>query len=186
VLDRSFNVYIGSAFRRADWEAVGGFDESFTHCEDLDLWVRLMSLGGHARYVNAVLGEYRVRPGSLSGDATKMIRGNLRVYEKALASLGEGPEAGIVHRMIADNHAQLAFEEAALQVAEGDTRRGLPALRAAYRGRGGWVWNLAFVLWRLFPQAAPPLIRWRRRRHSRGSAAAEVPSLREAQARPRP
>jgi hypothetical protein len=56
VLDRSFNVYIGTTFRRAD----------FTHrrlrrnhgaVEDLDLWVRLMMLGGRAYYANAVLGE---------------------------------------------------------------------------------------------------------------------------------
>src|SRR5690606_17855060 len=67
VLDRSCNVYIGSIFRRADFERAGGFDESFSHCEDFDFWVRLMMLGGHARYVDAVLGEYRVRPGSLSG-----------------------------------------------------------------------------------------------------------------------
>ncbi len=46
VLDRSFNVYIGSTFRRADFDRVGGFDEAMTHCEDFDFWVRLLLLAG--------------------------------------------------------------------------------------------------------------------------------------------
>ena len=177
VLDRGFGVYIGTAFRRDDFERIGGFDESMTHAEDFDLWVRLLLLGGHARYVDEVLGEYRVRPSSASASAAKMIQGNLRVYEKALAHLGEGPEAGIAHRMIAENHAELAFEEAAAQVADGDVARGLPALRAARRGRGGAVWLAAFLLWRLAPGLAPPMMRRRRRNNARGFADTFVPSL---------
>jgi len=177
VLDRGFGVYIGSTFRRADFDRVGGFDESMTHAEDFDLWVRLLLLGGHARYVDQVLGEYRVRPSSASASAAKMIRGNLCVYEKALAHLGEGPEAGIAHRMIAENHAELAFEEAVTQVAEGDVARGLPALRAARRGRGGAVWLAAFVLWRIAPGLAPPMMRRRRRNNSRGFGGTLVPAL---------
>src|SRR6478609_2284859 len=173
VLDRSFGVYIGTTFRRADFDRVGGFDESMTHAEDFDLWVRLVLLGGHARYVDAVLGEYRVRPSSASASAAKMIRGNMRVYEKALAQLGEGPEAGIAHRMIAENHAELAFEEAVTQVAEGDVARGLPARR----GRGGAVWQAAFLLWRIAPGLAPAMMRRRRRNNSRGFADKVVPPL---------
>ena len=182
VLDRSFGVYIGSTFRRADFDRLGGFDESMTHAEDFDLWVRLLLDGGHARYVDAVLGEYRVRPSSASASAAKMIRGNLKVYEKALARLGEGPEAGVAHRMIAENHAQLAFEEAVTQVAEGDIVRGLPALRAAQRGRGGVVWLAAFALWRIAPGLAPPMMRRRRRNNSRGYRDRLVPPLAAASA----
>ncbi len=177
VLDRSFAVYIGSAFRRADFERVGGFDESMTHAEDFDLWVRLLLDGGHARWVDQVLAEYRVRPNSASASGTRMIRGNLRVYEKALEHLGGGPEAGIAHRMIAENHAELAFEEAVSQVAAGDVARGLPALRAARRGRGGLVWTAAFALWRVVPPLAPPMLRWRQRENSRGGSVTFVPAL---------
>lgn len=177
VLDRSFGVYIGTTFRRADFERVGGFDETMTHAEDFDFWVRLLLQGGHARYIDEVLGEYRVRASSASASAARMIEGNLKVYKKVLARLGEGPEAGIAHRMIAENHAALAFEQAVTQVAEGDVAHGLPALRAVWRGRGGPVWSLAFALWRLFPLLAPPMMRWRRRANSRGSAASEIPPL---------
>lgn len=177
VLARSFNVYIGSTFRRADFDRVGGFDESLSHCEDFDFWVRLLLLGGYARYVDEVLGEYRVRPGSLSGDAAKMIQGNLKVYQRVLARLGESPEAVIARRMMAENQAALAFEQAVSQVAEGDVAQGLPALRAAWRGRGGPLWMLAFLLWRVLPGLAPPMMRRRQRRNSRGGAAVEVPPL---------
>jgi glycosyltransferase involved in cell wall biosynthesis len=74
VLDRSFNVYIGSTFRRSDWQAIGGFDTAMTHSEDFDFWVRLVMLGGHARYIDAVLGEYRIRPGSASASGARMIQ----------------------------------------------------------------------------------------------------------------
>jgi hypothetical protein len=182
VLDRSFKVYIGASFRRADFDRVGGFDETMTHAEDFDFWVRLLLDGGHARYIDEVLGEYRVRPNSASASAARMIAGNLRVYEKAITHLGEGPEAGVAHRMIADNHAALAFEEAMNQVAEGDTARGLAALRAARRGQGGLVWALAFWLWRPFPQLAPPMMRWRRKSNARGRGTASVPALSMRQA----
>jgi glycosyltransferase involved in cell wall biosynthesis len=177
VLDRSFNVYIGSTFRHADWQAVGGFDVDMTHSEDLDFWVRLLLLGGHARYIDAVLGEYRIRPGSASASGANMIRGNMRVYEKVLARRGEGPEAGIAHRMISQNHAQLAFEEALAQVADGDLARGLPALRKAHRGEGSLAWTTAFALWRMAPALAPPMMRWRARRNARGQSPVAVPAL---------
>src|SRR3546814_11336191 len=64
-----------------------------THAEDLDLWVRLLLNGGHARYVDTVLGDYRVRPASASRSLLRMIRGNIRVYDKIVAARPEGEEA---------------------------------------------------------------------------------------------
>jgi len=122
-----------------------------------------------------VLGEYRVRPGSLSGEAARMIRGNLRVYDKALAALDDRSEAEVARRMIVENRQQLAIAEAFRQVAEGDVEHGLPALRAVWRG--GLRWTLAFLLWRVAPSLAPPMLRWREQRHSRGSGDTHVPPL---------
>jgi len=181
VLDRSFNVYIGSTFRRTDWERIGGFDETMTHCEDFDFWVRLLQLGGRALYIDEVLGEYRVRPGSASGALEKMIRGNLTVYHKALAALQGKPEAALAQRMLAQTQADLAFEQAMSVVAVGDTASGLPTIRSDRRHTGGPVWALAFALWRMFPALAPPMIRWRRRSHARGSGSRLVPPLHDRQ-----
>jgi glycosyltransferase involved in cell wall biosynthesis len=174
VLDRSFNVYIGTTFRRADFDAVGGFDEAMAHSEDLDLWVRLMLLGGKAHYIDEVLGDYRVRPGSASGSAVRMLLGNVRVYDKAIAALDGRAEAAIARRILADNRRKLAFEYAVDRVIEGDVRRGLAELRAASGELGGPVWSLAFLSWRAFPWLAAPMLAWRRRAHSRG---AQQPSL---------
>lgn len=169
VLDRSFGVYIGTTFRRADFERVGGFDESMAQAEDFDLWVRLMQLGGYAVYLDQVLGDYRVRPGSASASAERMLLGNIRVYEKARAALGGRPEGALAERLIAENRAALAFEHAIDRIIDGDTRRGLAELRAASGRVGGPVWRAAFAAWRAFPGLARPMLRWRRRAHRRGN-----------------
>lgn len=170
VLDRSFNVYIGSTFRKADFEACGGFDEAMTHAEDFDLWVRLMMLGGHALYLDEVLGDYRIRSGSASSDAGRMARGNIRVYRKAAATLGGGcSEAGLAERLIEENERVLAFEEAVDRIVAGDSRSGLAALRARRAQMAGPGWKWAFRLWTLCPGLAAPMLQWRRRAHKRGS-----------------
>ena len=167
VLDRSFGVYIGTTFRRADFDEIGGFDESMSHAEDFDLWVRLMQLGGHAYYIDEVLGEYRIRANSASASNQKMLLGNIRVYEKALAGLGQRPEAAVASRLLAENRKALAFEHAVDRVIDGDTQAGIAQLET-HGELGGAVWKVARFAWRLFPGLARPLLQWRRMTHSRG------------------
>ena len=175
VLDRSFGVYIGTTFRRADFAQIGGFDESMAQSEDFDLWVRLMLLGGHAAYVNEVLGHYRVRVGSASSNGGRMLLGNIKVYEKARAGLApDRPEHALTDRLIADSLAALRFEHAIDRVIDGDTPRGLSELRAARHQVTGLVWRASYATWRLFPQLARPMLRWRRRAHSRGAQRASL------------
>lgn len=168
-LDRSFGIYIGSTFRRSDWERIGGFDPAFSHCEDFDIWVRLLMLGGRAHYVDQVLGEYRVRAASSSADAGRMLLGNLRVYEKAQRSLPpDAPEQAMVARLIEMTREALAFEHAIDRVVAGDTAGGLADLGRLRSRVAGPVWTASFALWRIAPALARPMLRWRRRRHSRG------------------
>lgn len=183
VLDRSFNVYIGTTFRRADFDRVSGFDTDMAQSEDFDLWVRLMMLGGKARYIDEVLGEYRVRPGSASANAGRMLLGNIRVYEKARAMLAvDAPERALLDRLLAESQSALAFEHAIDCIVDGDTRRGLSALRATSGQVDGPVWRAAFALWQLFPALARPMLRWRRRAHSRGAVGgATFPSFLESE-----
>jgi glycosyltransferase involved in cell wall biosynthesis len=177
VLDRRFAVYIGSAFRRADWERAGGFDETMTHCEDFDFWVRLLLLGGHALYLDEVLGEYRVRPASASASGEKMIRGLLRTYEKVLPQLGDRPEAAIVRAMIERKTDELEFERAVDRVLTGDTAAGLASLTHARGGDGGLAWPAALALWKLCPALAAPMLRRRRQAYSRRTAERQVAPL---------
>jgi hypothetical protein len=182
VLDRSFKIYIGSAFRRADWERVGGFDETMTHCEDFDLWIRLLLSGGHALYIDEVLGEYRVRPSSASASGEKMNRGVLHAYNKALPHLAGRPEAAIALAMIVRNEGELEFEWAVDRVLAGDARGALAALRHARGDESGVVWPVALTLWDLFPSLAAPMLRWRRYAHSRHAVGRQLAPLDQTKA----
>lgn len=178
VLDRSFGVYIGTTFRRSEYDRTPGFDTTFTHCEDLDMWVQLMQLGGRAGYIDEVLGEYRVRVDSASASREKMLRGNLRVYEKALTTLpADSPELELTHRLARDTQAAIDFEHAMDRVIDGDTAAGLAALRAVKSQVAGPVWSLSFALWSLFPSLARPMLAWRRRKHSRGGSESGLKSV---------
>lgn len=169
VLDRSFGIHICSTFRRTDWERVGGFDVSLRQCEDFDLWVRLLLSGGRVHYVDRVLCDYRIRAGSASADAHKMLLGNLQVYEKAQRLLpAEAAEQPLLRELIAATRAALAFELAINRVVEGDAAGGLAALARCRDQVTGPVWAASFMLWQLAPRLAPPMLRWRRQRHSRG------------------
>lgn len=178
VLDRSFGVYIGTTFRRADFDQVGGFDTSMAQSEDFDLWVRLMTPGGHAHYVDRVMGEYRVRPNSASAHAGRMLMGNIRVYEKARAALpADAPEQALLTSLIEDSEEALAFEHAIDRVVDGDTARGLAELRKVKSRVGGVVWAFSFALWRICPGLARPMLAWRRRAHSRGNESGGIGAL---------
>ncbi|MCB2066512.1 MAG: glycosyltransferase family 2 protein [Erythrobacter sp.] len=174
VLDRSFGVYIGSTFRRADFDATGGFDTSMTHAEDFDLWVRLMLLGGHARFVDEVLGDYRVRSQSASASSQKMLQGNIRTFEKALEKLPpDSPAAEVARAMIASNARELRIEIAIDRVIDGDLG-ALAELRESSEGRLAPVWRASFLLWRFVPWLAPTMLAHRRKNHARGAGAPDA------------
>jgi len=54
-------------FRRSRYEAVGGYRAEFYFAQDCDLWFRLGE-NGRLGYVPQVLYQYRVSPGSVSGN----------------------------------------------------------------------------------------------------------------------
>ena len=170
VLDRSFSVYIGTTFRRADFAAAGGFDPNMSHAEDLDLWVRLLELGGSAWYVDCVLGDYRVRPHSASANPVRLLEGNMKVYLKAQQRLpARHPVQGIITAMIGETQQALDFEHALLRIAGGEIARGLTELRAVRSQVQGPVWTLSFALWRIIPTLARPMLGWRQRKMARGT-----------------
>jgi glycosyltransferase involved in cell wall biosynthesis len=55
----------GSLFRRRDFDAIGGLNESLKWAFDLDLFLRLQSRG-KLRFIREVLAEFRWHQGSLS------------------------------------------------------------------------------------------------------------------------
>jgi glycosyltransferase involved in cell wall biosynthesis len=167
VLDRSFNVYCGTTFRRTGFERVGGFDVEMRGSEDLDFWVRLLIDGGHAIYVDQVLGEYRVRPQSASVDRLLLLEGAHRVCTKARAALGNRPEAALAERLAAQLAAEIEFERGIWQVVNGEVRTGIRRLSASLPDRMSPIWRLALKVWAILPFLAPPMLRQRQRRHAR-------------------
>jgi glycosyltransferase involved in cell wall biosynthesis len=107
----NFIPAIAPLVRRTALEVAGGFDERLTALEDWDMWLRL-SLIAEARYTPAVLVTYRIRPGGMSEDRTRMDRSRFLVLDKinrtrpvALESLGN-----VGRRIIADTHNWLGKE----------------------------------------------------------------------------
>ncbi len=174
VLDRSFNVYIGSSFRRADFNRIGGFDPDLAHSEDFDFWVRLMRLGGHATYIDEILGDYRIRRGSASSDTPRMYRGMIRVYSKLLEDNLERPEADLVRRLIADNESHLRIQETIDEVLNGDQYAGLEKLRGDEVLQQSRLWRSSFLLWRVAPGLARPMLAWRKQVHTRGTTIVSI------------
>ena len=62
---------------------VGGFDPSFTTCEDWDLWLRLAQQGVRPEPVDAVVAEYVVRGDSASMAPHQLLSDGLRVIAGA-------------------------------------------------------------------------------------------------------
>ena len=175
VIDRSFSVYIGTTFRRSDFDAVGGFDPSMSHAEDLDLWVRLLELGGTALYVDRALAEYRVRLHSASANSLLLLQGCVKVYLKAQQRLpADHPAQAVIAAMLAETRHALDFEHALLRIDGGEIARGLAELRTVRGQVHGPVWSLSFALWRVLPGLARPMLAWRRQAMARG---AKRPSL---------
>ncbi len=74
-------------FSRLAVQTVGGFDPQFTGlgCEDRDLWLRILERF-RARYIDVVAAHYRMTPGSMSADHTKMAAARQRLMCKVALS----------------------------------------------------------------------------------------------------
>lgn len=88
VLERIFreNAYVagsGSSVlaRREAFAHVGGFDETLSSLEDIDMWMRLASVGEYA-CINALLTVIEKRADSMSGNLDVMRSAAIRVMHK--------------------------------------------------------------------------------------------------------
>jgi GT2 family glycosyltransferase len=74
----------GPTIRRTALERVGGYDESISHGEDWELWLRLANSGFEGVRVEGPLTIYRTRPGSHSTDRAAMAVAPAMVYRAVL------------------------------------------------------------------------------------------------------
>jgi GT2 family glycosyltransferase len=78
--------------RRTALEQVGGYDESISHGEDWELWLRLANSGFEAVRVAGPLTIYRNRPGSHSADQAAMAVAPAVVYRTVLERHPASPQ----------------------------------------------------------------------------------------------
>jgi glycosyltransferase involved in cell wall biosynthesis len=83
ILERCF-IAPPWSLRRSRFLAVGGFDETLSHAEDWELFVRMIRSGSRAGLVDQALARYRLQRGSLSNQPVGLIRGRLEVFERSL------------------------------------------------------------------------------------------------------
>ena len=101
----NFIPAIAPLIRRTALDSAGAFDDRLTALEDWDLWLRL-SLVAEARYSPAVLVRYRVHPGGMSEDRSRMDRNRFRVLDKLCRARAAAVESlgAVGRRIIADTH----------------------------------------------------------------------------------
>jgi hypothetical protein len=71
--------------RREPVESARGFDERLTSAEDWDLWLRVSRRGVLWACVDRPLADYRIRPGSMHQNPTRMAENRVAVLEKVFA-----------------------------------------------------------------------------------------------------
>lgn len=64
LLARKNMIPATALYRKADWEACGGYCEEEIYREDWDFWLSIMELGGTFHKINEILFYYRITPGS--------------------------------------------------------------------------------------------------------------------------
>lgn len=94
----------GVTARKSALVAVGGFDESLTNGDDLDLWFRLTRIHP-VGFLPQPLFRYRIWPGSISHSAP--IRG-ARLYENRIRSVQKQLDAGVPRDVLAPARQLLA------------------------------------------------------------------------------
>ncbi len=118
--------------RRETILKAGLFDESFWHCEDFDLWLRIAFSGARMACWNEILATHHVRAGSLSATPQSMRKGRKRAYEKALAMLGISDEQRATAARMRDRWgAEIELEDGKDLLLQGKYREARARMRSA-------------------------------------------------------
>jgi glycosyltransferase involved in cell wall biosynthesis len=94
-------IFSCSMFRRDDWAAVGGYDETMRRGrEDHDFWLRIISLGREVRRLEGRYFHYRIRSSSMNHGYTRdeYVQIYAQIFRNNIGLYAEHPEALIRHR----------------------------------------------------------------------------------------
>lgn len=74
-------IFVTALFRKADWQAVGGFDEKLRHgVEDYDFWVKMVAAGRQVVQLDEYLFNYRVQEKSRTTRFQDGLDGKVATY----------------------------------------------------------------------------------------------------------
>ena len=94
-------IFSCAMFRRDDWVAVGGYDETMRRGrEDHDFWLRIISLGRGVRRLEGRYFHYRIRSSSMNHGYTReeYVQVYAQIFRNNVGLYAEHPEALIRHR----------------------------------------------------------------------------------------
>lgn len=131
-------------------EEAGGFDESFTHCQDYELWMRLAEIAP-VHVTAAALTCIRVHERHLQSDRVAVHEAWVRLFARRAAAARD-PRIAALCRAQRDEHRLLLVHAAN---ARGDTARALRALAdaaAACWRRPAFWWAMGRAVLAPFPR----------------------------------
>ena len=114
------------AVRRARAIDAGLLDTSMESASDWDLFIRLILDGARAGLVPEPLSVYRLRPGSITSQRTRLLGGRIVALRKALARDDlDARERAVAQETLREQELELALEEARAGLRSGapDARR---------------------------------------------------------------
>jgi hypothetical protein len=105
----NFVLTSSTLVRRAALERLGGFDETLSHAEDVDLWIRL-SRGGLATGSHRPLVRYRARESGLSAQTERRNQGAATMFSRLAADPTLDPQLRrAARRRVSQHHYRLAL-----------------------------------------------------------------------------
>ena len=174
ILQRSFVANI-AAVRRARFLDIGGFDESIPWCDDWDFWLRLILNGSRAGCVDEPLAEYTVRSESVSAYRRDVLRGSVRLLEKAEVEQNLRPhERGDLVLSLAEKRRELVRLELQEALARRDPDARRRALAVAFDSGYGTLTRFKMAASAVAPGLARRLLRRRNERAWVGAGGAKV------------
>lgn len=138
--------------RREAIAEAGGWDETSRHSEDYDLWLRIAAGQGKLKRQSQVVARYRVSPGSLSKNESRMIEGRIHAFVK----LSNNPAlprtlVPLVEERIEAANGDLAFLRGKQAFREGNARQAAALLTEALKYRKSTKLWIVTRLLKVFP-----------------------------------
>lgn len=150
---RNFVCVSTAVIRREVFTAVGGFDEKYHRCEDINLWLRLSGNGHAMGYCDEPLLRYRVRKSGLYVSKTlEYLNMNFEVFKEIQRAF---PQISDRHRDSINRHLSNVHLKIALRLLDQRTEGSSQHFRKAY--------NLApsfkKLMWLTFSRFVPGVLR---------------------------